>query len=98
VFQRDTHFFESPKNPIQNDGSLLGELGFSDTAILDRNEWFAEFSRKLINQMGGPGYSNMVATPGQDDADDWLARADARAVISEQGQLRTGHIRGHKPI
>ena len=48
--------------------------------------------------MGGPGYSNMVATPGQDDADDWLARADARAVISEQGQLRTGHIRGHKPI
>ena len=48
--------------------------------------------------MGGPGYSYMVATLGQDDADDWLARADVRAVISEQGQLRPGHIRGHKPI
>jgi len=84
--------------PIQNDGSLLGELGFSDTAILDRNEWFADFSRKLVAQMGGPGYSYMVATLGQDDADDWLARANARAVISEQGQLRPGHVRGRRPV
>lgn len=84
--------------PIHNDGSLLGELGFSDTAILDRNEWFAEFSRKLVDQMGGPGYSYMVATLGQDDADAWLARANARTVISAQGQLRPGHIRGRKPV
>jgi ubiquinone/menaquinone biosynthesis C-methylase UbiE len=84
--------------PIQNDGSLLGDLGFSDTEILDRNEWFAYFSRKLVDQMGGPGYSYMVATLGQEDADDWLARAKARAVISAQGQLRPGHIRGRKPL
>jgi ubiquinone/menaquinone biosynthesis C-methylase UbiE len=84
--------------PIQNDGSLLGDLGFSDTAILDRNEWFADFSRNLVEQMGGPGYSYMVATLGQEDADNWLARAKARAVISEQGQLRPGHIRGRKPL
>ncbi len=86
------------RTPIQNDGSLLGDLGFSDTAILDRNEWFAYFSRKLVDQMGGPGYSYMVATLGQEDADDWLARSKARAVISEQGQLRPGHIRGRKPV
>jgi len=55
---------------------------------LDRNEWFVDFSRKLAEQMGDPDYSYMVATLGQNDADDWLARADARAVISEQGQLR----------
>jgi hypothetical protein len=67
-------------------------------SLLDRNEWFADFPRKLVEQMSGPGYSFMVATLGQDDADDWLARADARAVISEQGQLRPGHIRGHQPI
>jgi phosphoethanolamine N-methyltransferase len=84
--------------PIQNDGSLLGDLGFSDTAILDRNKWFADFSRNLVEQMGGPGYSYMVATLGQEDADNWLARAKARAVISEQGQLRPGHIRGRKPV
>ncbi|MFT5484236.1 MAG: ubiquinone/menaquinone biosynthesis C-methylase UbiE [Halieaceae bacterium] len=84
--------------PIQNDGSLLGDLGFSDTALLDRNKWFADFSRKLVDQMGGPGYSYMVATLGQEDADDWLARAKARAVVSKQGQLRPGHIRGRKPL
>ena len=65
---------------------------------MDRNEWFADFSRKLVDQMGGPGYSYMVATLGQDDADDWLARANARALISAQGQLRPGHIRGRKPV
>jgi phosphoethanolamine N-methyltransferase len=84
--------------PIQNDGSLLDELGFSDTAILDRNEWFADFSRKLIDQMGGPGYSPMVATMGQEIVDDLLARAKARAIVSAQGQLRPGHIRGRKPV
>ncbi len=83
--------------PIQNDGSLLGELGFSDTALLDRNEWFADFSEKLVSQMGGPGYSYMVATLGPEDADEWLSRAKLRAVVSAQGQLRPGHIRGRKP-
>jgi phosphoethanolamine N-methyltransferase len=84
--------------PIQTDGSLLGKSGFSDTAILDRNEWFADFSRKLVDQMGGPGYSHMVATMGQEAADDLLARAKARAIVSAQGQLRPGHIRGRKPV
>jgi len=84
--------------PIHNDGSLLGESGFSDTAILDRNEWFTDFSRKLVDQMCGPGYSQMVATMGQEAADDLLARAKARVIVSAQGQLRPGHIRGRKPV
>ena len=83
--------------PIQNDGSLLGESGFSDTVILDRNEWFSDFSRKLVDQMSGPGYSHMVATMGQATADDLFVRAKARAIVSAQGQLRPGHIRGRKP-
>ena len=82
--------------PIQNDGSLLGGSGFSNTAILDRNDWFAEFSRNLVEQMIGQNYQHMVSTLGQDNADDWLSRAKARAVVSAQGQLRPGHIRGCK--
>ena len=84
--------------PIQNDGSSLAEIGFTDTAILDRNDWFADFSNKLVGHMSGLGYDNMVSTLGQDGADDVLSRAKARAVISAQGQLRPGHIRGHKPV
>ncbi len=82
---------------ISKDESLLGEFGFSDTAILDRNNWFAKFSRNLVKHMSGAGYDDMVATLGQDGADDWLYRAKARAIISAQGQLRPGHIRGRKP-
>lgn len=84
--------------PIQKDGSLLAEIGFSDTAILDRNAWFAEFSKRLVEHMSGEGYEDMVEILGQADADDVLSRARARAVISAQGQLRPGHIRGRKPL
>ena len=84
--------------PIQKDGSLLAEIGFSDTAILDRNNWFADFSKRLVEYMRGEGYDNMVEILGQVDADDVLSRARARALISAQGQLRPGHIRGRKPI
>ena len=83
--------------PIQNDGSLLAGIGFSDTAILDRNGWFADFSRSLVERMSGEGYEDMVEILGQADADDVLSRARARAMISAQGQLRPGHIRGRKP-
>lgn len=83
--------------PIQNDGSLLAEVGFSNTAILDRNEWFTDFSKKLVGHMSGQGYDEMVAILGQAGADDVLTRAKARATISAQGQLRPGHIRGQKP-
>jgi hypothetical protein len=84
--------------PIRNDGSLLGELGFVDHATLDRNPWFAEFSRKLAERLGGPGYDKMVVTLGQEVADDALYKAKMRATISAQGQLRPGHLRGRRPI
>lgn len=84
--------------PIRNDGSLLGELGFVDHATLDRNPWFAEFSRKLAERLGGPDYDKMVVTLGQEVADDALYKAKMRATISAQGQLRPGHLRGRRPI
>ncbi len=85
-------------SPIQNDGSLLAEAGFEDSSILDRNAWFADFSAELVERLGGPDYGTLVATLGQADADELLSRSKMRAVISAQGQLRPGHIRGRKPL
>ena len=83
--------------PIRSDGSLLGEAGFVDCETLDRNTWFAEFSGKLVDRLGGPDYPKMVAALGQEEADEWLSRAKSRALVAAQGQLRPGHLRGRKP-
>ncbi len=84
--------------PIQNDANLLGSVGFVDTAILDRNAWFAEFSRKLADHMRGPGHDTLVEIVGKDVAENLTSKAEKRAIISAQGQLRSGHLRGRKPV
>lgn len=83
--------------PIENDGGLLEAIGFRDCDTLDRNAWFAEFSRQLVTRLSGPDYDSMVSALGEADADNWLTRARMRAEIAQQGQLRPGHIRGRKP-
>ncbi len=83
--------------PIQNDINLIESAGFVDTAILERNAWFAECSRELVDHMRGLGYDTLVETVGKDTAENLISRAGMRAVISAQGQLRPGHFRGHKP-
>ena len=84
--------------PIQIDANLLGSAGFVDTAILDRNAWFAGFSRELVDRMRGPGYDTLVETVGKDKAEKLISKAEERAITSAQGQLRPGHLRGHKPV
>jgi len=83
--------------PIQNDADVLGSVGFVDTAALDRNAWFAEFCRERVDHMRGPGYDTLVEIVGKDAADREVSKAGERAIISAQGQLRPGHLRGHKP-
>jgi phosphoethanolamine N-methyltransferase len=83
--------------PIQNDADLLGSVGFVETATLDRNAWFAEFCRERVDHMRGPGYDTLVEIVGKDAADREVSKAGERAIISAQGQLRPGHLRGHKP-
>ncbi len=83
--------------PILNDAALLGSVGFVDTATLDRNAWFADFSRELLDQLSGPGYDTLVEAVGKDTAERLVSKARERATISAQGQLRPGHLRGHKP-
>ncbi len=84
--------------PIQNDANLLGSVGFVDTTILDRNAWFAEFCRELVDHMRGPGHDTLVEIVGKDVAENLTSKAEKRAIISAQGQLRPGHLRGRKPV
>ncbi len=90
--------FDFTMTTIQTDANLLGSAGFVDTAILDRNAWFAGFSRELVDHMRGPGNDTLVETVGKDIAENLISKAELRAITSAQGQLRPGHLRGHKPV
>jgi len=93
----EPHGSEFVMTPIQNDADLLVSAGFVDTEIIDRNAWFTEFSRELVDQLSGPGYDTLVMAVGKDTGDYLVAKARERVIISAQGQLRPGHLRGHKP-
>ena len=82
---------------IENDRSLLASAGFLEVDVIDRNEWFASFSKRLAEDLRGPEHSRLVDALGAEAAEDWIGKAEARAVISAQGQLRPGHLRGRKP-
>ena len=84
--------------PIQNDADLLGSVGFVDTATLDRNAWFAENCRERVDHMRGLGHDTLVEAVGKEVAERLTSKAEMRAVISAQGQLRPGHLRGRKPV
>ena len=93
----EPHSSEFVMTPIQNDADLLASAGFVDTEIIDRNAWFTEFSRELVDQLSGSGYDTLVMAVGKDTANSLVSKARERVIISAQGQLRPGHLRGHKP-
>ena len=82
---------------IENGGSLLASAGFVEIDVIDRNEWFASFSKRMAEDLRGPEHPRLVETLGAEAAEEWIEKAEARAVISAQGQLRPGHLRGRKP-
>ena len=85
------------KNPALEFHDLLASAGFVEIEIIVRNAWFTEFNRQLAEHMSGPGYDALVAAVGKDTAERLIATARRREIISAQGQLRPGHLRGHKP-
>ncbi len=83
--------------PIANDAAFLAKAGFVDCTTLDRNAWFTDYTTKSVGRLRKTDYAMIVAELGQEDADLLLSQAKKRALISGQGQLRLGHLRGRKP-
>ena len=83
--------------PIENDRKGLVAAGFVDVATVDRNTWFNEFCRDLIQRFQGPLRTAYIETLGEQGLQDGIAASEELVVITSQGQLRPGHIRGRKP-
>ncbi len=84
--------------PIETNREELVEAGFVDVETLDRNAWYAEVCRNLLERIRGQQYAAYVEVLGEDGARNELEILDNMLVVTLQGQLRPGHLRGRKPI
>lgn len=73
------------------------DAGFVDLRTRDRNAWFRAYARDEVERLAGPLWPAYVERFGEDGARSSIENARTRALLAEQGQLRPGHLRAHKP-
>ena len=83
--------------PIEISKEQLGAAGFVDVESLDRNAWYTEVCRDSVGRIRGPQYATYVEVLGEDGARNELEIVEKELVVTLQGQLRPGHLRGRKP-
>ena len=76
---------------------VLCKAGFEEIALDDRNAWYTEFSRELIEKIEGPLKSQLIEVCGVDQYEAILRVSHANAGAAACGGLRPTHIRASKP-
>ncbi|WP_282605400.1 class I SAM-dependent methyltransferase [Pelagibius sp. Alg239-R121] len=75
----------------------LGEAGFLDITVKDRNAWFVDYAIRELEAARGAKRARFVREVGRETADRLAAAATRRATIAKQGHLRPTHLRATKP-
>jgi len=75
----------------------LGNAGFSDISIVDRNDWYRQQARQEREQLGGILYNGLASKVGTDFLEHEFEVWDKMIVALDQGQLRPTHLRGRRP-
>jgi ubiquinone/menaquinone biosynthesis C-methylase UbiE len=75
----------------------LQQAGFTDIAIVDRNEWYRQQARLERDQLGGVLYEGLASKIGAGFLEHEIEVWDRMIVAIDQGQLRPTHLRGRKP-
>lgn len=84
--------------PIKDIKEQFVAGGFVDVDTLDRNAWYAEVCRDSLHRIRGPQYAAYVEVLGEDGARNELEIVEKELLVTSQGQLRPGHLRGRKPV
>jgi ubiquinone/menaquinone biosynthesis C-methylase UbiE len=83
--------------PIKLNHNRCQSAGFTEVKTIDRNKWYNEFCRNLLEEMRGPRYESYVEALGEDGAKIGIKSAEVSVTLTSQGQIRPGHLRGYKP-
>ncbi|MCK4867225.1 MAG: methyltransferase domain-containing protein [Alphaproteobacteria bacterium] len=75
----------------------LAAAGFTDIAVVNRNEWYCGVARRELAELEGPLYEKAVAAAGKEEADRNIEIWRAMVPALEIGELCPHHLRGQKP-
>jgi len=75
----------------------LQQAGFSDIAIVDRNDWYRQQARIEREQLSRILYDGLASKVGGEFLEHEIEVWDKMIVAIDQGQLRPTHLRGRKP-
>lgn len=74
----------------------MGEAGFSDVQLDDRNEWYAKFARHQVERIEGPLKARLIEICGAQGYEKLLEVSYSNAGAAACGGLRPTHIRASK--
>lgn len=77
--------------------AMLGEAGFVDIHVVDRNPWYREEARNEITRMRGELRQPLLDILGREKADRWIAMREAMIAALDAGAFRPTHFRAVKP-
>lgn len=75
----------------------MESAGFTEIAIVDRNDWYRQQARQERERMGGALYAGLADSVGTEFLDHEIEVWDKMIIALDQGQLRPSHLRGKKP-
>lgn len=71
--------------------------GFVNVNFEDRTPWFREYTKREVERIRGPLWAKLAERFDEERAAHCLERAEFRALLAEQGQLRPGFVRAQRP-
>ena len=74
----------------------LAATGFTEIAVVNRNEWYREVAARELADMEGPLYDKGVAAAGRAETDRNIEIWRAMVPALEIGELCPHHLRGRK--
>jgi phosphoethanolamine N-methyltransferase len=75
----------------------VNSAGFVDVEFEDRTPWFREYTKSEVGRIKGPIWNQLVERFDEERAAHCLERAEFRALLANQGQLRPGFVRARRP-
>ena len=83
---------------VESAAKLLGDIGFTDIELEDRNSWYAKNMEEELATLQGENFTKLADQLGEDGAAQRLNSSTLKKTVVDQGLLRPGHIRATKPI
>jgi phosphoethanolamine N-methyltransferase len=78
--------------------TMLRDAGFVNVTSVDRNEWYADFTKQEVRDLEGPLRTRLLEVVDEDVYQHWLKVRRALRDAVNAGAMRPTHLRGFKAL